>query len=79
MTSLADQFVVSSSRDFEVARIGLARPLFERVENVDRFCELRDVEDPVLDLRTDADFINATADLPQVLEIVRRLAALDRP
>jgi hypothetical protein len=56
-------------RDFDVAPICFAAALFERVEDVDRFGEFRDVENAVFRLGVNPDLIYTTSSAAHRLEI----------
>ncbi len=47
-----------------------SRPLFKRVQNVDRFGELSDIEDPILTIDMDANLTHAGTDKGQWLPVV---------
>jgi hypothetical protein len=52
------------------------RAFLKRVKDVNRFGELRDVDDAVFRSRVDSDFIDTTSNSGDRLEIARSLAAL---
>src|SRR5438132_11824617 len=60
----------------DVVPARFARPLFERVKDVDRFGEFRNIEDAMLALFVHSDFIDTSANPAHALAAFGDLAAL---
>jgi hypothetical protein len=71
LPSRLEQLSISIPRLLYVSFWGLARPLFEGVENVNALCKARYVEDPVFGARVDSDLLDAGTHSRHPLPIVR--------
>jgi hypothetical protein len=74
---LSDQLVVPLPSEIDIVLRGLPAPFLEGVQDVHRLCELRDIQDAMLQSGVDADLPNARPDSAHRLPVRWIHALLD--